>query len=147
MSTLNLSDKSDISKDSQIVSRVQQYSDLDLRFKIHPGYGDIVPVKDITAIKNSVRTILLTSYGEKPFQPDFGSNITQFLFEPSNPITISLMREEIKRSIKDHEPRVVVRNVSVTDESDSNAISISVTVLVINSQQIVDISLYLERTR
>jgi phage baseplate assembly protein W len=54
---------------------------------------------------------------------------------------------EIKRSIKNHEPRVVVRDVTVTDDSDLNALSISVTVLIINSQQIVDISLYLERTR
>jgi|SaaInlStandDraft_7_1057024.scaffolds.fasta_scaffold00329_22 phage baseplate assembly protein W len=147
MSTLNLSDNSDITKDSQIVSRVKSYSDLDLRFKPHPSYGDIVPIKDIAAIQSSIRNILLTNYNEKPFEPDFGSNITQFLFEPSNPITISLMVGEIKRSIKNHEPRVVVRDVTVTDDSDLNALSISVTVLIINSQQIVDISLYLERTR
>ncbi len=147
MSTLKLSDKSDISKDAQIVARAEAYSDIDLRFKPHPGYGDIVPIKDIAAIKNSIRNILLTNYNEKPFDPDFGSNISQFLFDPINPITTSLMIAEIERSIHDHEPRVIVRNVTVNNNRDLNELSISIKVLIINSQQIVDISLYLERTR
>ena len=81
MSTEILSDAnpSRVGVTAKVMARVRPYTDLDLRFKPHPNFGDVVPLKDIAAIKNSIRTILLTNKGERPFQPNFGCNITGYL--------------------------------------------------------------------
>jgi hypothetical protein len=44
-----------------INSLVKEYSDLDLSFKIHPLYSDIVPVYGLDALRNSIKNILLTA--------------------------------------------------------------------------------------
>ena len=147
MSTEILSDKSVGIAAAQVVSRKVAYSDLDLRFKAHPNFGDIVPVRDIGAIKNSIRNILLTDYGERPFQPGLGSGITGFLFEPVSPITIALMKQNIVRALKLHEPRAQIRALEIQDRSDENAWFISLTVQLQNVSELVDVELYLERIR
>jgi len=147
MSTQILSDKNVEVASAKVVARAKPYTDLDLKFKPHPNFGDVVPTKDLVAIKNSVKNIVLTGYGERPFQPTFGSRVTQFMFENPDPITISLIKDEIINAIKRFEPRVAVQRVDVEDRSDNNAIFVSISVLVLSRQEIVDVELFLERTR
>jgi phage baseplate assembly protein W len=147
MSTEILSDKNSGIARAQVVSRSKPYSDLDLRFKAHPNFGDVVPIKDIAAIKNSIRNILLTDYGERPFQPGLGSGITGFLFEPVSPITVALMKQNIVRALRIHEPRAQIRALDIQDRSDENAWFISLTVQLQNVSELVDVELYLERIR
>jgi phage baseplate assembly protein W len=149
MSTEILSDANSnrVGVTAKVIARVKPYTDLDLRFKPHPNFGDVVPLKDIAAIKNSIRSILLTDKGEKPFQPSFGCNIKQFLFEQPDPITLSYLEDEIRDSISKFEPRVVTTNVTVQDNIDANALFISVNCVLISNQQPIDVELFLERTR
>lgn len=132
---------------AKVMARVKPYTDLDLRFKLHPNFGDVVPLKDIAAIKNSIRSILLTNKGEKPFQPNFGCNITGYLFEQPDPITLSFLEDEIRDAIAQYEPRVVTTNIKVQDNNDANALFISVSCILVSTQQPIDVELFLERTR
>ena len=132
---------------SQITSLSSDYKDLDLRMKLHPLHGDIRPVKDIDAIKNSIKNILLTKRGERPFKPKFGCNLSKYLFEPADAITTVLMKEEIEFSLSDQEPRVEVRNITIEDEPDNNAYSITIDVLIVNLQEEATIDLLLKRLR
>lgn len=132
---------------AKVMARVKPYTDLDLRFKPHPNFGDVVPLKDIAAIKNSIRGILLTNKGERPFQPNFGCNITGYLFEQPDPITLSFLEDEIKDSIAQYEPRVVTTDVKVQDNTDANALFVSVSCILVSTQQPIDVELFLERTR
>ena len=132
---------------AKVMARIKPYTDLDLRFKPHPNFGDVVPLKDISAIKNSIRNILLTNKGEKPFQPNFGCNITGYLFEQPDPITLSFLEDEIKEAIGKYEPRVVTTNVDVQDNTDANALFVSVSCILVSTQQEIDVELFLERTR
>ena len=147
MSTEILSDKSLETTRATVVARSRDFSDLDLRFKPHPNLGDLVPLRDIAAIKNSVRNLILTGYGERPFQPTIGCGITDQLFENFNPVTVAAMNESIARTIRFHEPRVALANISITDRSDENAVFVSVTVKILNVPDLVDIDIYLERIR
>ena len=147
MSTEILSDKNVETATAKVVARARPYTDLDLKFKPHPNFGDIVPTKDLVAIKNSVKNIILTGYGERPFQPTFGSRINEFMFEQLDPITTSLLKDEIRVAIERFEPRVAVQEIKVQDMVDSNSIFISVNVLVMSRQELVDVELFLERTR
>lgn len=147
MSTEILSDKSLETSRATVVARSRDFSDLDLRFKPHPNLGDLVPLRDIAAIKNSVRNLILTGYGERLFQPSIGCGIVDKLFENFSPVTVAAMQESIVRTIRFHEPRVSIADVKITDRSDENSVFVSITVKILNVPDLVDIDIYLERTR
>ena len=61
-------------------ARKRVYSDVDLTFAKRLD-GDVFKKKNAAAVKQSVKNILMTNYTEKPFQPFFGGNLSDFLFE------------------------------------------------------------------
>lgn len=146
MSNLILSDNTATVR-AQVTARAVPYSDLDFKFKPHALFGDIVPLKDINAIKNSIKNLLLTAYGERPFQPHIGCGITNYLFEPLNPLSIASIRQAIERTFKYQEPRASLVSINLKDMSDTNELFVSITVKILNVPELVDIELYLERLR
>ena len=57
------------------------FKDINLSFKRHPVTNDLVVIKNEDAIKQSVKNIIFTILGEKPFLPLFGSKLNSALFE------------------------------------------------------------------
>ena len=53
----------------------KQYKDLDLFFSKKSVSNDVNTVTDITAVKRSVRNLVLTNHYEKPFHPEIGSGV------------------------------------------------------------------------
>jgi len=53
------------------------FKDINLSFKRHPVTNDLVAIKNEDAIKKSVKNIIFTIVGEKPFNPEFGSQISE----------------------------------------------------------------------
>lgn len=128
MASLITSDKSitgDISK-AKIVSKKKPWRDLDLSLKVHPIRKDIIPLKDDVAIKNAVKNLLVSNFYERPFSQDKGANLRGLLFEPADAITRISIKENIKKVIKKYEPRVTIRNITVTELADQNAYKIKV---------------------
>jgi len=146
MSIRNLSDAVSDSK-SSVTGLVQEYKDLSLAFKLHPEFGDVRPVKDLNAIKNSVKNILLTKKGERPFNPLLGCNLKKYLFEPADGFTKNAIEHEIRTSIGEQEPRVKIIDLIVAYNADKNSYEITITVSIVGSSRELDIELYLERLR
>jgi phage baseplate assembly protein W len=140
LSDYNLGNSSNVAKSTL-------YSDLDLRFKKHPVLNDITPLKDIDAVKNSVKNLVLTNFYERPFHPEIGSNVTRLLFEPADVFTGIQLRDEIKRVIDDYEPRVNTVKVEVLDDSDANAYIISIGFNVIFATERISLTFNLQRLR
>jgi phage baseplate assembly protein W len=134
-------------KKSTVIARDSTYSDLDLLFAPNPVTGDVNPVKDIEALKRSVKNLVLTNFNERPFQPEIGSGIRNLLFEPADPITIHDLEQTIIRTITNFEPRVQVLNVEVIDNSDSNEYTINVEFQILANEQVGSTTLILERLR
>lgn len=111
------------------------YTDVDFAFRANPITGDVSLKRDDQAIKQSVLNILLTNKGERPFDPNFGSNIRSLLFDNFDPIVGTLLDEEIRRTLRNYEPRIRVESVDINDASDRNAIDISVTVEIKSPRQ------------
>ena len=66
------------------------FKDLSMSFKFNPLSGDLIALKNENAIARAVRNIVLTTPGEKFFDPDFGSSISEILFENVDDITASV---------------------------------------------------------
>lgn len=131
---------------SSVVAKNYMYSDLSLLFINHPQKNDIIPLTDIDAVKNSIKNLVLTSFYEKPFHPEIGSNIRGLLFEPGDYFTALLINDEIKKAITKYEPRVKNVNVDVVDYSYENAYNITISFEVLYDQKEV-VEFYLNRLR
>ena len=133
---------------SSNVLRRDLYTDLPINFKgVHPNLKDIIALKDIDAVKQSVKNLILTNHGERPFQPEIGSNITRLLFEPADTFTASAISREVKAVLKRFEPRVTNITVQVFDNSDRNAYSITIGFTVVFSDEAQEVNFYLQRLR
>ncbi len=89
------------------------YKDFDISFAPDPYSGDLASVEDDAAVFQSVRTLLATSFYERPFQPGLGSTITQLLFEPNDKVTHHIIATNIKDVVDQYEPRCKVEYVDV----------------------------------
>ena len=109
------------------LERVSQgFKDVSMTFQRHPLTSDILALKNESAIARSVRNIVFTVPGEKFFDEDFGSRISQSLFENINDISANIIRNEIKSSLKLYEPRVNVREVEVKPNFDQNEFNVTI---------------------
>lgn len=139
--------KSDASGKSIITSRSVLYSDFDLAFLKHPNTKDITILKDLDSVKQSIKNLILTSRGERPFQPTLGSNIRALLFEPGDYFTEFDLKEAIEETVLNFEPRVRLLNVDVSGEEDYNRFRVSIEFQMITSLQSGSTEFYLERVR
>ncbi len=107
------------------LERVSQgFKDISMSFKINPLNDDLIALKNASAISRSIRNIVFTVPGEKFFQEDFGSDISQSLFENFDDLTATTIRDQIESSIERFEPRVNLRNVKVNPDFDRNLFNV-----------------------
>jgi phage baseplate assembly protein W len=123
------------------------FSDLDLRFTAHPVTGDINILYDETAIKRSLKQLILTSHYERPFHSEIGSPIRALLFEPAGPLFSVTLKQAIINTIFNFEPRVVVTDVVVRESPDNNEVYVSIEFKIVNTESPISVDLVLERTR
>ena len=123
------------------------FSDIDLNFTRHPVSNDVVRKFDEDAVKQSVKTLVLTQIYEKPFHPEIGSRIRGLLFEPASPMLRLLIEREITDTITNHEPRVILNEVRVAVSPDNNEVMASIVFTIVNTTRPVEVDLILTRTR
>lgn len=123
------------------------FSDLDLRFISHPLSHDIVKTHDEAAIKQSVKNLIMTQNYERLFHPEVGSQVMSLLFENSTPLTQNVLQRTIIYTIENFEPRVNLISVDVDLRPDSNAVQVSITFKIINTETPLNIDLTLYRAR
>ena len=126
----------------------QTFKDLSVTFKKHPVTSDLVTVKDKAAIVQSISNLLLTNKGERPFQPNLGSNINRVLFEPMDYASAGLIKTEIRDTLKIYEPRVSVQKIYCEPDFDNNAYQVELQFKIVGREDApVVVDFFLERTR
>lgn len=131
---------------SLISSRGTDYKDIDLAFAAKPA-GDVFKKTDAAAVKQAVKNLLLTNRGEKPFQPDFGANLNEVLFNLDTEFDPDFVQDLIAEAIKNFEPRALVLSVSVSTDGDNNRLDATVEFQVVNTEEIVTTEVSLARLR
>jgi len=134
-------------RNSVTISMPKKYRDLPLSFLKHPGTGDVRPINDIDAVKQSVKNLILTNFGDRPFQSKIGSNVTSLLFELVSPFTVEALRRNIETTLREQEPRVNGVIVNIFDDSDRNAYIVHLNYNVVSLNVNVETSFFLRRLR
>jgi len=104
----------------------QSFKDVSMSFQVNPLNNDLIALKNQTAISRSIRNIVFTVPGEKFFNPDFGSNVSRLLFETLDDLTALSIQDEIENSIRNFEPRVILDQVNVLPNYDSNEFLVTI---------------------
>ena len=132
---------------STIFSTTRPYKDVSLTFARNVVTSDVVTVSNADAVKRSIKLLLMSRAGETPFFPEFGSRIFTLLFEPIDLITSVLLQHEIQATIAAYEPRVRIRQLTVTPSSDEQGYDIECFFHILNRVAPVTLTLYLSRLR
>ena len=100
------------------------FKDINLSFKRHPVTNDLITVKNEDAIKRSVKNIVFTILGEKPYVPDFGSSINSSLFDLNTTVSEIRISDESKQSLLNFEPRISAKYIINALESEKYRIRV-----------------------
>ena len=126
----------------------QSFKDLNLSFKKHPVTDDLVVTKDAAAIKQAITTLLLTDRGERPFQPNIGSGLRSFLFEPLDFATAALISSSIRETLKTFEPRINIILIETNPNYDENGFNVELSFEVVGTEIApISVEFFLTRTR
>ena len=124
------------------------FKDFNLNFARHPVTGDIAKLTDVSAVKASVKNLILTNFYERPFHPEIGSDVRAALFELVTPQVAARLGRNIEDVIVNFEPRAELISVIVRANIDRNAYEATIKFNVVNTEtdeQTLD--LFLERLR
>ena len=109
----------------------KSFKDISMSFKYNPLSGDLISLSNENAIARAVRNIVLTTPGEKFFDPDFGSSVGEILFENVDDITAVSIEDEIRNCLGNYEPRVELIDVFVDPNFDENQFDVTITYRII----------------
>ena len=130
------------------MSEVLTFKDLSVTFKKHPVTNDLVTVKDKAAVSQSIKGLLLTRRGERPFQPDLGSGLQDLLFEPMDYGSAALIKKEIRETLNRFEPRISITKLMCYPDLMNNGYDVELEYKIIGREdRAVALDIFLERTR
>ena len=102
------------------------FKDISMSFEVNPINADIIGVKNDTAIARSIRNLVLTTPGERFFNEDLGSGVSEVLFDVLDDISGAVIRDEIEQTIIRFEPRVKLTDVKVEPNYDDNEFNVTI---------------------
>lgn len=90
------------------------------------GYAltsDIVVDLDYAAINNSIKNFFSTRPGDKILSPEYGCDLTEYLFQPVNKYIAGMIGDRIL-TLEQYEPRIRIDSVNVLPIPDDNTYKI-----------------------
>ena len=114
------------------VQRISRgFKDLSASFQTNPLSNDLIALKNESAIARSVRNLVLTIQGERPFQPVLGTGVNNLLFDNMDKLTASAIRSELRTTIENYEPRVEINEIIVEPDFEGNAFHVTLQYFII----------------
>lgn len=123
------------------------FTDFNTSLAVHPVNGDLSLKNDADAVKQSIKSLVLTDKLERPFQPTVGCDIRRSLFENFSPQTIMMAKQRIAETVGQYEPRAELINIEASPDEDNNALNMTIIFSLINSDVEQTLGLVLERIR
>jgi phage baseplate assembly protein W len=95
------------------------YSDLPFFLSKNSFTEDFNLTKNLNAIKQSVKNLILTNYGERKFNYRLGGNIYDKLFENYSYEVVSQLQTSIGGTIQEYESRIELTQILVLNTSEN----------------------------
>lgn len=102
------------------------YRDLDLDMKKNDITADFKLRTGATAVTQSIKNIVLTKNGERPFNRDFGFGMYDKLFELNDPAFIGDIKLRMAATINELERRVFVTSEDIFIKTTGNEVEINI---------------------
>ena len=109
-----------------IKRKSRAFKDISLSFNPHPVTKDLPILSNERAIVRSVRNLVETIPTERFFNSLIGTDIRDSLFDNFTSVTVSIIEDQIRTTIRNFEPRVSNVGIEVDGFPDSNAINVKV---------------------
>lgn len=129
------------------ISKEVSFSDLGISMTPHPVTGKLTVKKNAEAIVGAIKNLLLTNRFERPYDPLFGSDVRNRLFESFDNIEQANIERDIQTAIENYEPRVTINDITVVARPDSNSVQVGLSFFIVNDARPVEVGLEIERTR
>ena len=114
------------------VQRISRgFKDISASFQTNPLSNDLIALKNESSIARSVRNLVLTIQGERPFQPTLGTGVNNLLFDNMDKLTASSIRSELRTTIENYEPRVEINEIIVEPDFEGNAFHVTLQYFII----------------
>lgn len=120
--------------------------DIDLNFTPHPLTGDLSIKKDRSAVDQSMRNLVMTSFYERGFNVELGGNVYESLFDNFTFLTQQTIKNNILRVLKNFEPGVELVDV-IADMKESNQLDVEIYYNYYNDPDVRRVTIPLERLR
>lgn len=136
----------------------EYFSDFLTNFDKTPVGNQLARVSNELSINQALINLIKTNVGERPFQPDIGSNVYASLFDPNDIVAEHTLEFYIENTIKMNETRVNLISVSVISpleqkttffpsSTDENAMEIVIVYNLINNPDPITLRFILKRIR
>lgn len=109
--------------------------------KLDAGMGRFRRMTYEEEIAQSVRLILTTNRGERPYRPKFGSNLSHYTFEPVTTTLKQQLRIEIISSLQAWEPRIWNIQVEFAPEQNNGGLLAQISYQILSNGQTAQVSI------
>ena len=128
------------------------HKDFDLNMRINPATGKLIIKKSDDAVKQALKTLILTNHYERPFRPLFGGNVRRTLFENYSPGTNIVLKNDIDIAIKNYESRIAYKHtkddsIQIIPDADNNGLTVNILFKVNNTLNENNVIISLVRVR
>jgi phage baseplate assembly protein W len=132
---------------TQSQKKLETYSDFSNNLIKHPITKQLVVLRNEDAVRQAFKNLVLTAIFGRFFQPFFGTNVVQSMFELDTPFLIEDIKTAITLSARQFEPRVTILNLTVMDNPNNNAIAVNIVFQLVNSPGVIALPIQLKRAR
>ena len=77
------------------------------------------------ALSSDLLLLLLTQKGERYYEPNYGTNLLKFIFEPNDNLTAGDVEQEIKNTVAAYIPNLKINKINFNWNVDDNGQPIS----------------------
>ena len=109
-----------------IERKSRAFKDISLSFSPHPVTKDLPVLLNERAVVRSVRNLVETIPTERFFNSLIGTDIRDSLFDNFSSVTVTIIEDQIRTTLRNFEPRVNNVGVEVDGFPDNNAVNVRV---------------------
>jgi phage baseplate assembly protein W len=84
------------------------------------------------AFSSDLLLLLLTQKGERYYEPDYGTDLLKYIFEPNDNLTATDVEQDIKKTVSLYIPALKITNVTFNQNTDDQGQPIDANQLNVN---------------